>query len=224
MTLEKSRATLRENVYNYLRSELASGNIEPGSYIDMPQLAKTLKVSKTPLRDALIVLEVEDIVTIYPRKGVMVNLVTMETIKHIYQIGSGLESVLMTSVFDYIAPVHLKKMRGVIKQAFDDFDKDDFSQAYDLNLQFHRVFHDLSDNAFLKRQLDGIFDRLFNFPARNFESPEVKEEERAYWREHEKMVDMIEAGAKVEVSDFLRDTHWQLKEEYTKALHVLLPK
>lgn len=221
--MEKDRTPLREKIYNYLRSELAQGNLEPGRYIDMGSMAETLNISKTPLRDALILLESDGIVTIYPRRGIMVNSVTMDTIRDIYQIGAGLESVLMMSVFDYIAPVHINKMKDVINQAMSYFESDDFTHAYDLNRMFHSVFHDLSKNVPLRKQLDDVYDRLFNFPARDFDSPEVKAEELGYWREHSTIVGLIEGGKKREVADFIRDIHWTLKEGYTRALHVLLP-
>lgn len=221
--MERDRTPLREKVYNYLRSELAQGKLEPGRYIDMGNMAESLNISKTPLRDALILLESDGIVTIYPRKGIMVNPVTMDTIRDIYQIGSGLESALMMSVFDYIAPVHINRMKDIIHQAMKDFEADDFSRAYDLNRLFHSIFHDLSVNVPLRKQLDDVYDRLFNFPARDFDSPEVKAEELDYWKEHTTIVELIENGKKKEAADFIRDVHWTLKEGYTKALHVLLP-
>ncbi len=221
--MEKDKIPLREKVYSYLRSELAQGNMEPGSYIDMGNMAKILNISKTPLRDALILLESDGVVTIYPRKGIMVNPVTMETIRDIYQIGAGLESILMMSVFDYIAPIHINKMKEILSQAREDFDADKFDRACELNRSFHSIFHELSRNILLKKQMEHVYDRIFNFPARNFDSDEVKNEELAYWEEHEIIIDLIEGGKKKEVADFLRDVHWTIKESYSKALHLLLP-
>ncbi len=221
--MRKNGVLLREKVYNYLREELAAGNLEPGCYINVGQLAESLRISKTPLRDALILLEADGVVTIYPRKGFMVNPVSVEMIRHIYQIGSGLESALLMSVFDYIAPIHLNRMREIVQKAQSDFTADDFSNAHRLNKAFHGVFHSLSDNAMLVRQLNGLYSRLYNFPARDFSSAEVKKDEWDYWNEHETIIDLIGHGSKKEVADFIRDVHWTLKERYTETLHVLLP-
>lgn len=221
MKNDKQPGTLREKVYTFLSAELAAGRLKPGTYMDMNKMLETLEVSRTPLRDALILLESEGIVTIYPRRGVMINPVTPEAIINVYQLGAGLESVLMCTVFDHIAPVHLKKMKGIVDECLDRFEHDDFSRAVELNVQFHRVFHDLSDNPLLRQELQKLYNRLFYFPARTFHSEVVKREERDYWMEHLKIIDFIEKGQRIEAANFLRDVHWAFKEDYVAALHTL---
>jgi DNA-binding GntR family transcriptional regulator len=51
--------SLKEQVYEYLREQMRVGEILPGSVIDMEETSKKLGVSKTPLRDALLLLEME---------------------------------------------------------------------------------------------------------------------------------------------------------------------
>ena len=68
--------SLKEQVYEYLREQMRRGEILPGSAIDMEETSKKLGVSKTPLRDALLQLEMEDFVTILPRRMVVVNSLT----------------------------------------------------------------------------------------------------------------------------------------------------
>ncbi len=59
-------ASLREQVYRYLRDQMHLGNILPGSSLNLNQISQQLGISKTPLRDALIQMESEGFVTIYP--------------------------------------------------------------------------------------------------------------------------------------------------------------
>jgi DNA-binding GntR family transcriptional regulator len=58
--------SLKEQVYEYLREQMRIGAILPGSVIDMEETSKKLGVSKTPLRDALLQLEMEGFVSILP--------------------------------------------------------------------------------------------------------------------------------------------------------------
>ena len=51
--------SLREQVYYYLRDEMHSGRLHPGAAIDLSGIAKMLGISKTPLREALIQLELK---------------------------------------------------------------------------------------------------------------------------------------------------------------------
>ena len=85
-------ASLKDQVYEYLRSQMRVGELMPGDVIDMNVTSQKLGVSKTPLRDALVRLETEGFVNIMARKGVLVNVLTVEDIREIYQILGALES------------------------------------------------------------------------------------------------------------------------------------
>lgn len=217
----RERTPLRERVYNYLKTELGKGTLEPGKYIDMELLSSQLKISRTPLRDVMIRLEAEDIVTIYPRRGVMVNPVTLTTVRDIYQICGALESALLFEVFDYIAPAHLRTMRRIVEDANEIILAGNFEQAEILNNAFHSVFRTLSDNEILRRQLDMFYQRLYYFPEKKFDTSTSKEGELAYWRDHRTLTELIEAGKRYEAANFLRDVHWQIKEDYANQFHVL---
>ena len=56
--------SLKDQVYEYLRYKMRIGDIKPGSVIDMTATSKKLGISRTPLRDALIQLEMEGFVVI----------------------------------------------------------------------------------------------------------------------------------------------------------------
>ena len=78
--------SLKEQVYEYLREQMRTGDILPGSVIDMEETSKKLGVSKTPLRDALLQLEMEGFVSIIPRRKVVVNVLSIQDIKNYYEI------------------------------------------------------------------------------------------------------------------------------------------
>src|SRR4030067_923094 len=92
--------SLKEQVYDYLREKLRSGEILPGSAINLDETSRKLGVSRTPLRDALLQLESEGFVTIYPRRGVVVNVLSLRDIRNYYQIIGALESTALLQSFD----------------------------------------------------------------------------------------------------------------------------
>ena len=77
--------SLKDQVYDYLRLQLQKGEILPESVINIDVSSKKLGISKTPMRDALLQLEMEGFVTILPRRGVVVNPLTCNDIKHYFQ-------------------------------------------------------------------------------------------------------------------------------------------
>ena len=72
--------SLKEQVYDYLRQQFQKHRLQPGDVINMEATAKKLGISKTPLRDALIQLEMEGFVTISPRRGIFVNALPLDEI------------------------------------------------------------------------------------------------------------------------------------------------
>jgi DNA-binding GntR family transcriptional regulator len=95
-------SSLKEQVYEYLRHQMKIGKLRPGAAIDVRATSEKLGVSKTPLRDALIQLEMEGFVKILPRRGVVVNALTIQDIKDIYQIVGALESTAIITAADYL--------------------------------------------------------------------------------------------------------------------------
>ena len=78
ITLNTNPGLLRTAVYERILSDLQQGAIAPGETISLNKLAETLNISKTPLRDALLELQAEGFVTLYPQRGVMVNALSEE--------------------------------------------------------------------------------------------------------------------------------------------------
>ena len=83
---------LRVQVYDYLQHQMLIGALKPGASISVNTMIKELKVSRTPLREALLLLQEQGFVTIVPQRGVKINLLTLEDVKDIYEILGGIES------------------------------------------------------------------------------------------------------------------------------------
>ena len=91
--------SLKEQVYEYLREQMRTGGLRPGSAIDMEETSRRLGVSETPLRDALLQLEMEGFVTILPRRKIVVNALTLRDIRDFYEIIGALESAALRAAF-----------------------------------------------------------------------------------------------------------------------------
>lgn len=200
--------SLREQVYEYLRSAINRGNLAPGAFLDQNQLSTELGISKQPLRDALIQLETEGFVAILPRRGVVVRRLGLDDIRHLYEVIGALESAVVMSVFPEMAGSHFSQLRSLNADMVVAIDRGDFDTYYDLNLGFHNVFLDLSDNAALVRTVEVSKQRLYDFPrAKDF----VPEWELTSTTEHAEFVDFLERGDGRAAADFLRDVHWSFE-------------
>ena len=84
---------LRDVVFNTLRDAILTGKLVPGERLMENQLAEKLGVSRTPVREALRMLELENLVELVPRKGAQVLDMTEKDIVNILEIRSALEGL-----------------------------------------------------------------------------------------------------------------------------------
>lgn len=197
--------SLKEQVYEYLREQMRVGAILPGSVIDMEETSKKLGVSKTPLRDALLQLEMEGFVSILPRRKVVVNVLTIQDIKNYYEIIGALESTALLSALDNLKESDIQYLEKLNAEMKDAIDNDNFDLYYEKNLIFHSVFLNLSGNENLKKIVNTLKKRLYDFPR---QKGFVKEWEQASIGEHAELVRLIGMNDRQKAVNFIRDIHW----------------
>ena len=213
--------SLKEQVYNYLREQMQKGAIRPGSAINMDETCRKLGVSKTPLREALLQLEMEDFVTILPRRGIVVNILTLEDIKDLYDIIGALEAKALASSFSQLKPLDIKSMQTLIEGMENALAKDDFDLYYERNLRFHDVYLKPCRNETLLKVVNTIKKRLYDFPRR---ARFVKEWELASVVEHREFLRLIREGRREAAIRFVEEVHWSYKvqERYIKKYYAAL--
>lgn len=87
----EKRESLTEQAYAVLRNRIITGEMAPGTEVSEPELAEQLKVSKTPVREALARLCVEGFMEAYPRRGYRVTPVTVKDMNDLFAIRGMLE-------------------------------------------------------------------------------------------------------------------------------------
>jgi len=200
--------SLKEQVYEYLREQMRVGEILPGSVIDMEETSKKLGVSKTPLRDALLLLEMEGFVSILPRRKVIVNTLSLQDIKNYYEIIGALESEALLLALDNLQEPDVQYMEQLNAEMKDAIDRDNFDLYYEKNLNFHNVFLERSGNENLKKIVNTLKKRLYDFPR---QKGFVKEWEQASIGEHGELVRLIQQRNAEKAVDFIRDVHWSFR-------------
>lgn len=216
--------SLKEQIYEYLREQMQKGEIRPGSVINMDETSKKLGISKTPLRDALLQLEMENFVSIIPRRGVVVNLLTLQDIREYYEIIGALESTALMYAFDKITQEDIHALQSLNNEMEDAIQQDDFLLYYKMNLIFHNAFLNMCRNNNLVKIVNNLKRRLYDFPR---QEGFVKKWEIASIREHKELVKLISKGKQKDAASFIRDVHWSydvqerfIKEYYKQAAAV----
>ncbi len=215
--------SLKEQVYEYLREQMRHGGILPGSAIDMEETSKKLGVSKTPLRDALLQLEMEGFVTIRPRRMVIVNALTEQDIRSYYEIIGALESTALLKAAQRMKPADVEAMAALNDDMARAVAAGDFDAYYAKNLAFHNAFLDLCGNPSLVKIVNNLKKRLYDFPRlKGF----VKEWEETSVGEHRALVDLLRDGRSQDAANHIRDVHWsfEVQERFVRRYYPAISR
>jgi len=210
--------SLKEQVYDYLREEFRLHRLKPGAIINMDTTSKELGISKTPLREALLQLEMEGFVTIVPRRGIYVNSLSIKEIKEFYQVIGALEGSAILECANKMKKEDIEKMAKYNDEMEKAIEKDNFDLFYDKNLSFHNTFVNLAKNDSMIKIVNNLKKRLYDFPR-----PEkwIKEWEKTSTAEHDQLVELLRNGDFKKAAQYIQEVHWSFttQEHYIKKYY-----
>ena len=159
--------------------------------------------------------------TILPRRGVYVNVLTLQDIRDYYQVIGALENIALLSASKYLMTSDIKKMEKLNEEMRKAIEKNNFDLYYSKNLKFHNIYIDLSRNKVLKKIIDNLKKRLYDFPR---QKGFVKEWELSSIREHQKIVEFLYEGKFEKAANFIRDVHWsfEVQEKFIRKYYKIL--
>ena len=141
--------SMHDEVAAQLRERIFNGELTPGTFLDEVQLTAQLKISRTPLREALKVLTAEGLVRHEPRRGSFVNEVTEQDLDEIFPVMALLEgrcareaAVHATDAdIETLDAMHHKLQRHAKAKRIDDY--------YAVNFAIHEAIIQLAGNRWL---------------------------------------------------------------------------
>jgi DNA-binding GntR family transcriptional regulator len=210
--------SLREQVYEYLRDQMSTGGLQPGSFLDLNELARRLGISRTPLREALLHLESQGFVTVLPRRGFRLNALTLDDIRHYYEIIGALEAAALANAGNALGTADFARMRQLDAAMAEAVAARDFDRYYQANLAFHDVYLNRTDNLRLVAHVHLLKQRLYDWPRRE---SMVQAWEQHSVVEHEDFLQLLERGAIAEAAAHLQHVHWSfaVQERFIHAYY-----
>jgi DNA-binding GntR family transcriptional regulator len=132
---------VREWAYHHLKSDVLSGHFNPGERLTEEHLAKSLGVSRTPVREALHKLASEGLIQPLESRGFCVARDSREEIEDLFDIRAALEGYAIRLICDCISESTLEKLDGFIQKAQDALDRKSRDEIFEYNTQFHDTLH-----------------------------------------------------------------------------------
>ena len=215
MKIENSdKLTLTETAYKYIFDGILNGKYRAGQSISPDNIVKSLNMSKTPVREALVQLEVEGLVA---RNGRFYNIIFLEEneVLELYEIRGILESEATYLATKKLTPEVISELKTTLemfKRVNQDSDPDPIKLA-DLNGKFHSIIAKASGNRYISEYTIQIRLKLKVIRTALFSSNERRLSEI---KEHEDVLKAMESG-NAEVARDRMKSHVAEVIEYLKS-------
>jgi DNA-binding GntR family transcriptional regulator len=131
--------SIRHKVYDYLRNEILSNRISAGTRLVEGQLAKKINVSRTPIREALHILEMENLVESFPRVGYRVKEMRWEDVEELCEIRTVNEILSARWAMQRLLPAELESMKKNIDTAEAEIQAGHPEYFVERDAEFHEM-------------------------------------------------------------------------------------
>ena len=158
-----SHRPLREIVYEELKMQILTGKITPGTRMMEVELAESMGVSRTPIREAIKQLEKEGLVTIEPRKGAYASQISVKDMVDILEVRQDMEGLAAHMAAYRMTPKQMKQLEAIsigYNKAVEDGNMMDMIK-YDT--EFHNLIVESCNNNILKMMIDQLQELLLRF-------------------------------------------------------------
>lgn len=166
-----------------IREAIIDGRLPPGQRLKEEELARELGISRTPVREALLLLESEGLVESIPRRGATVRAYAVSDLDDVYQLRALLEGHAARRAAARISPADVTRL----EKSCDRFDRlraeDDLLDLVKENLLFHSVVHEAAASDRLAALIRKVIEIPLVYKSFYWYSPEQKVISQHYHRQ-----------------------------------------
>lgn len=154
---------LRDVVFNTLREAILKGELKPGERLMELQLAAKLGVSRTPIREAIRMLELEGLAVTVPRKGAEVAKMTEKDMEDVLQIRKALDELAVGLACDNIQESDLDNLHVALKNFEASAREHDVKRIAQADVEFHEVIYQATNNPKLVNMLNNLREQMYRY-------------------------------------------------------------
>lgn len=188
--VEISRLGLHDQVAARLRTMLVEGSIPPGAKMNERELCEKLRVSRTPLREAIKLLAAEGLVDLLPNRGAVAVRLTEADVLNTFEVLAMLEGVSGEMAAQRITEDELNEIRAMHYEMMACFTRRDLSGYYRLNARIHSAINEAARNPVLSSTYRSINARVQSL---RFRTNQNEEKWKQAMKEHERMIEALTA-------------------------------
>jgi len=210
-----SNRPLGELVYEVLRDAIVNQILKPGERLMETELAEEIGVSRTPVREAIRKLELENYVVMIPRKGTYVAGLSIKDINEVFEIRGALEAQAAALAAQRATQEEIEEMQRIVFLGSAHWESSDLQKIIELDTNFHELIYAASRNNRLQTMIKDLREQVQRFRTKTLAVPGRL---KFALHEHKRIVEAI-AERDVAAS---RKAAWEHIESAENALLDLL--
>ncbi len=188
---------LRDVVFHTLREAILKGELKPGERLMEIQLSNRLGVSRTPIREAIRMLEQEGLAVTIPRKGAQVAKMTEKDMEDVLQIREALDELAASIACEQISKDELAELRDTMLEFEESTTTGDVQRIAEADVRFHDIIYQATGNPRLVNILNNLREQMYRYRV------EYLKDEKSYpvlVQEHRQIIEGLAARNKEMVS------------------------
>lgn len=154
---------LRDVVFNTLRQAILRGELKPGERLLEIHLANKLGVSRTPIREAIRKLELENLVIMVPRKGAVVAEITEKSLRDVLEVRRALEALAVQLACEKILDSEIEELKVAAKEFEEALKTGDVTVYAEADVKFHDIIYRTTDNQRLIQLLYNLREQMYRY-------------------------------------------------------------
>ncbi len=179
---------LRDVVFRTLRQAILRNELKPGERLMEIPLAKKLRVSRTPVREAIRMLELEGLVTTSPRRGAVVADITLTDLEDVLEVRLALEELAVRLVCRKRTNEQLANLRRLADAFQDSLRGEDVEACAQADMAFHDAICNATGNRRLIQILNNLREQMYRYRMEYLKDTKFH---AALAAEHEEILDAI---------------------------------
>jgi len=152
---------LKNWAYETIKKWILNFDLESGKQVHIESIAAKLGTSRTPIREALVKLESEGLVTAIPRVGFFVTGVTAQDLNKLLELRELLEGYAAEKSVPFFNEEDIKLLVKLQKQAVESVEQGNFTKFLEIEVAIHSSIIEHSQNSYLLRIIDSLKDLTY---------------------------------------------------------------
>jgi len=169
--VQKTAASLRQQVLEGLRNAIVTGQLPPGKRLTERELIDIMDVSRTVIREALRQLEAERLIEVIPNKGPVVRALTPEEAEDLYRIRAVLYGLAARIFVEQADDERVESLKGALDAVIAAYESGDSDRVLETKTDFYSILHDGTKSETLTSMLATLHARIWQWRALGLTHP-----------------------------------------------------